>query len=36
VRVVAKATKALYSGRPLPAEGIIKKLLSNTSLEGLI
>jgi oleate hydratase len=36
IRVVANATKALYSGRPLPAEGIIKKLLCNTSLEGLI
>ncbi|MGH4139909.1 oleate hydratase [Clostridium sp.] len=36
VRIVAKAAKALYSGRSLPAEGIIKKLLSNTSLEGLI
>lgn len=36
VRTVAKATKALYSGRALPAESIVKKLLSNTSLEGLI
>jgi len=36
VRVVAASTKAMYSGRPLPAEGIIKKLLSNTTLEGLI
>ncbi|SHI00765.1 oleate hydratase [Clostridium grantii] len=36
VRVVANATKAMYSGRPLPAESIIKKLLSNTTLEGLI
>ena len=36
IRVVANATKAMYSGRPLPAEGIIKKLLSNTTLEGLI
>lgn len=36
IRVVANAIKALNSGRPLPAEPIIKKLLSNTSLEGLI
>jgi len=36
IRVIANATKAMYSGRPLPAETIIKKLLSNTSLEGLI
>ncbi|MBK5243214.1 oleate hydratase [Clostridium sp.] len=36
IRVVANATKALNSGRPLPAEAIIKKLLCNTSLEGLI
>jgi oleate hydratase len=36
VRVVAAATKAMYSGRPLPAEGIVKKLLANTTLEGLI
>lgn len=36
IRVVANATKAMNSGRPLPAEPIIKKLLSNTSLEGLI
>jgi len=36
IRVVAAATKAMYSGRPLPAETIIKKLLSNTTLEGLI
>jgi oleate hydratase len=36
IRVVANAVKALNSGRPLPAEAIIKKLLSNTSLEGLI
>ncbi|TDT72379.1 oleate hydratase [Hypnocyclicus thermotrophus] len=36
IRVIANAAKTLYSGRPLPAEFIIKKLLSNTSLEGLI
>lgn len=36
VRVIAAATKTLYSGRPLPAEGIVKKLLMSTSLEGLI
>ncbi len=36
IRIIAKATKAMYSGRPLPAESIIKKLLSNTTLEGLI
>lgn len=36
IRIVANAIKALNSGRPLPAEAIIKKLLCNTSLEGLI
>ena len=36
VRCAANATKAMYSGRPLPAESIIKKLISNTTLEGLI
>ncbi len=36
IRVVANAVKALNSGRPLPGEPIIKKLLCNTSLEGLI
>jgi len=36
VRVVAASTKAMFSGRPLPAEGIVKKLLANTTLEGLI
>ncbi|MCY6483819.1 oleate hydratase [Clostridium aestuarii] len=36
VRVIANATKTLYSGRPLPAEAIIKKLLKDTTLEGLI
>ncbi|MCY6354728.1 oleate hydratase [Clostridium sp. ZS2-4] len=36
VRVIANATKALYSGRPLPAEAIIKKLLKDTTLDGLI
>ncbi|MBZ9606944.1 oleate hydratase [Clostridium estertheticum] len=36
VRVIAAATKTLYSGRPLPAEMIVKKLLKNTTLEGLI
>jgi len=36
IRIIANAVKTLYSGRPLPAEPIIKKLLSNTSLEGLI
>jgi len=36
IRVVAAATKALYSGRALPAEMIAKKLLKNTTLEGLI
>lgn len=36
IRVIANAVKAMYSGRPLPAEPIIKKLLNNTSLEGLI
>lgn len=36
IRIVLNAVKALNSGRPLPAEPIVKKLLSNTSLEGLI
>lgn len=36
IRTIIAATKAMYSGRPLPAESIIKKLLSNTSLEGLL
>ncbi len=36
IRIIANAVKTLNSGRPLPAEPIIKKLLSNTSLEGLI
>ncbi len=36
VRVIVNATKAMYSGRPLPAEPIIKKLLSNTTLDSLI
>lgn len=36
IRVLAAATKALYSGRPLPAEWIVRKLLKNTTLEGLI
>ncbi|MBS4539420.1 oleate hydratase [Clostridium sp. D2Q-11] len=36
IRVIADAVKTLNSGRPLPAEPIIKKLLNNTTLEGLI
>ncbi|MBZ9622185.1 oleate hydratase [Clostridium sp. FP2] len=36
IRVVAAAAKALYSGRPLPGETIVRKLLKNTTLEGLI
>lgn len=36
IRTIVAATKAMYSGRPLPAEFIVKKLLSNTSLEGLL
>ncbi|BEP28606.1 oleate hydratase [Helicovermis profundi] len=36
IRVIMNATKTMYSGRKLPAESIIKKLLFNTSLEGLI
>lgn len=36
IRTVIAAAKAMYSGRALPAESIIKKLLSNTHLEGLI
>ncbi len=36
IRVLASAAKALYSDKPLPAESIIKKLLKDTTLEGLI
>lgn len=36
LRVVAAATKTLYSGKPLPGQEIVSKLLKNTSLEGLI
>lgn len=36
IRVLANAAKTLNSGRPLPAESIIKKLLQDTTLEGLI
>ncbi|WMJ82231.1 oleate hydratase [Clostridium sp. MB40-C1] len=36
IRVIAAAAKTLYSGRPLPAESIIHKLLKDTSLDGLI
>lgn len=36
IRVVAAATKTLYSGRPLPGQPIVRKLLKNTTLEGLI
>ncbi len=36
IRVIAAAAKTLYSGRPLPAEMIVRKLLDNTTLEGLI
>jgi oleate hydratase len=36
IQVLANAAKTLYSGRPLPAEHIVKKLISNTTLEGLI
>ncbi|ACD23986.1 oleate hydratase [Clostridium botulinum] len=36
IRVIANAVKTLNSGRPLPAETIIKKLLKDTSMEGLI
>lgn len=36
IRTIAAAAKTLYSGRPLPAEAIIRKLLKDTTLEGLI
>lgn len=36
IRVIVAATKALYSGRPLPGEMLIRKLLVDTTLEGLI
>lgn len=36
IRVIAAATKTLYSGSPLPGEPILRKLLKNTSLDGLI
>jgi len=36
IRVIAAAAKTLYSGRPLPGEMIMHKLLKNTTLENLI
>ncbi|BBE29931.1 oleate hydratase [Tepiditoga spiralis] len=36
VRALTAATKTLYSGKPLPGEPIIKKLIKDTTLEGLI
>lgn len=36
VRVLANAVKTLNSGRPLPGEPIIKKLIKDTTFEGLI
>ncbi|MDQ0148336.1 oleate hydratase [Eubacterium multiforme] len=36
IRVMARAIKALNSGRPLPGEDIIKKLLKDTTMDGLV
>ncbi|MGL5766057.1 MAG: oleate hydratase [Sarcina sp.] len=36
IRVLSKAMKSLNCGRPIPGEGIIKKLLKDTTLEGLV
>lgn len=36
IRVLAAAAKTMYSGRPLPGETILHKLLSGTTLENLI
>lgn len=36
IRYLAAAIKTLYSGRPVPGEMIIRKLLKNTTFEGLI
>lgn len=36
IRVLTNAVKTLNSGRPLPAEPVIKKLIKDTTLEGLI
>ncbi|MHC1748224.1 MAG: oleate hydratase [Cellulosilyticaceae bacterium] len=36
IRVLTAAAKTLYSGRPLPAQAIIKKLLKDTTLENLL
>ena len=36
IRALTAATKTLYSGKPLPGEPIVKKLIKDTTLEGLI
>lgn len=36
IRAMTAAGKVMNSGRPFPAEGIIKKLLKDTTMEGLI
>ena len=36
IRVVARSMKALNSGKPLPGEGFVEKLLKGTNYEGLI
>lgn len=36
IRVLSNAMKTMNCGRPIPAEGIIKKLLKDTTLEGLV
>lgn len=36
IRVIIAATKTLYSGHPIPGESILRKLLQNTSFDGLI
>lgn len=36
IRTIIAAMKTLYSGRPLPAQTIIQKLLKDTTFEGII
>ncbi|MBF0442450.1 MAG: oleate hydratase [Oligoflexales bacterium] len=36
IRVLVAAARTLYSGRPLPGENILRKILKGTSLESLI
>jgi oleate hydratase len=36
IRHIINATKTLYGNKPLPGEFFVKKLLKDTSLEGLL